>query len=284
MNEKTVRQSLIEAGKKLSKTSASPSLDAEVILSHVLKKPREHILANPDRQLNKLLANNFHLFIRQRARGVPVAYITGTKDFYGRSFMVSTAVLIPRPETEKLVDTALAYIKKRSDRLRVLDLGTGSGCIAITLSKELQNKKLDICASDISSSALKVARKNAKLLGAKVRFLKSDLMEKIPEKFDLVVANLPYVPTAEYNKNKKQLRFEPRLAIDGKRQGIVLYRRLLSNLSSHLNSGGALVAEIDPSQKITLSKYAAKYFPHAKVKIMKDLAHRQRYMLITKIV
>ena len=225
-------------------------LDAELILAHVVAKERIFLHAHPDFELQPNQIERADQSLARRANGEPLAYITGVKDFYGRQFAVSKDVLIPRPETEALIEIA-----KRINPANILDVGTGSGCIAITLAKELPNAK--IVAVDISEKALKVAQKNAEQHHAEVAFLQSDLLKNLPDtaKFNLIVANLPYV-----DKNwawlGPELAFEPELALYAEDGGLQQIKNLIYQSPAHLLSGGYLILEADRSQHQKIIDFA----------------------------
>ncbi len=222
-------------------------LDAEVILTHCLKaNDRSYLVANDDEELPDNIEQLCDTMLASRMRGKPLAYILGYKEFYGRRFIVTPEVLIPRPETEDIIEIAKAAKPKS-----IIDVGTGSGCIAITLALELP--KAEITAVDISDSALSVAQKNAKQLGAKLNFRKSDLLDGVdlPEK-PLIIANLPYVDKTWNWLDKNSLRYEPELALYAQKEGLELIYRLIDQI----NVPCRLLLEADPSQHEQIKNYA----------------------------
>lgn len=227
-------------GKKLKNKSKTPDLDALLLLSSVLKKPKEFILAHPDSILKSNLKDKFKNLIYKRQKHIPVAYLLNKKEFFGYTFYVNKDVLIPRPETEKIVEKALSFIIKRPrKKWKILDLGTGSGCIAVALAKELEKRKIDfkIVASDISEKALKIAKLNsAKNKTRNIVFKKSDLFKNINNKFDLILANLPYLKKTEI---KKELEFEPQIALRDKGQ----IKKLLKQGNKFLTKNGRIIYE-----------------------------------------
>jgi len=233
----------------------SPRLNAELLLLFVLSRERAYLYAHPERELTPDEQSNFDEVIRERARGCPTQYITGHQEFWGLDLLVSPAVLIPRPETEHVVETVLELVKEyRFDgpgRLRLLDVGTGSGCIALALASELPHAEIHAC--DISEEALEIARVNAArlALGGKVLFRKSDLLSVYAgEQFDFVISNPPYVGEGDADKVQKQVReFEPKVAVFSGREGMEIYRRLVPEVHKHLRPGGWLVAEIGYSEE-----------------------------------
>jgi release factor glutamine methyltransferase len=233
----------------------SPRLNAELLLLFVLSRERAYLYAHPERELTPDEQSNFDEVVRERARGCPTQYITGHQEFWGLDLLVSPAVLIPRPETEHVVETVLELVKEyRFDgpgRLKLVDVGTGSGCIALAMASELPHAEIHAC--DISEEALEIARVNAArlALGGKVLFRKSDLLSVYAgEHFDFVISNPPYVGECDADKVQKQVReFEPKVAVFSGREGMEIYRRLVPQAHKHLRPGGWLVAEIGYSEE-----------------------------------
>jgi len=226
----------------------SPRLNAELLLMFVLDVDRAYLYAHPERELSAEEQSRYDEVTRERARGCPTQYITGHQEFWGLDLIVSPAVLIPRPETEHVVETALELARQRDPDapLRLVDVGTGSGCIALALATELP--LAEIHASDIAEEALEIARINAARLrlGHRVLFRRSDLLSiYVGEQFDFVVCNPPYVGESEADKVQKQVReFEPRAAVFSGQQGLDIYKRLIPEAHAVLNPGGWLVMEI----------------------------------------
>jgi release factor glutamine methyltransferase len=228
----------------------SPRLNAELLLMFVLARERAYLFAHPERELSSEEQYRYDQVIRERARGCPTQYITGHQEFWGLDLLVSPAVLIPRPETEHVVETVLELVKQFDPdpprRLRMVDVGTGSGCIALAVVSELP--QADVHAGDISDEALEMARINAARLGLdqRVHFRKSDLLTAFPrDTFDFVVSNPPYVGESEADKVQKQVRdFEPRIAVFSGKEGMDIYRRLIPQAREVLKPGGWFVAEI----------------------------------------
>lgn len=216
-------------------------LDADILLSHVLKKPREFIYAHPEHELSKKQRKKYLELIARRKKLEPIAYIIREKEFFGLPFYVDKNVLIPRPDTEILVERILKLFdtSRYAGLLRVLDVGTGSGCIAITLKKYLPRAK--VIATDISQKALKIAKKNAKKNHAKIIFYCSDLFNNIPKKYlgkiDIIVANLPYLP--KNVAGKKSLKYEPNIALQDKKY----LPRFLEQAKKYLSPHGKIFLE-----------------------------------------
>jgi release factor glutamine methyltransferase len=225
---------------------ASARRDAELLLLHVTGLTRAELMTHPNRELSESQMSAYRAAIARRQQHEPVQYITGTQEFYGRSFAVTPAVLIPRPETEHLVESVLALHPAPK---RILDIGTGSGILAITLALELPNAT--VTATDISAAALAVAGQNARSLGAKdrIRFVASDLFAALAdERFDCIVANPPYVATDEVLE--PQVRdYEPVTALYAGEDGLAVYQRLIPHASEHLEPGGHLLLEIGHGQR-----------------------------------
>jgi release factor glutamine methyltransferase len=231
----------------------SPRLNAELLLMFVLGCDRAYLYAHPERELNAEEQFRYAEVTSERARGCPTQYITGHQEFWGLDLIVTPAVLIPRPETEHVVETVLELMKDRPprDRLRLVDVGTGSGCIALALATELPQAEIHAC--DISEDALEIARVNAARLrlGHRVLTRRSDLLSIYAgEQFDFVVCNPPYVGESEADKVQKQVReFEPKSAVFCGHEGMEIYRRLVPEAYAVLNPGGWLVMEIGFSRE-----------------------------------
>ena len=227
-------------------------LDAELILAHVLGVERTFFHAHPEHELTTKEQSRAGSLVARRVRHEPLAYILGYKEFYGRIFTVSPDVLIPRPETEVIIDDILSLAMPTS---KVLDVGTGSGCIAITLAKELPNAA--ITGVDISAKAIKIAQKNAQSLSANVNFFSSNLLEKTA-KYDIIVANLPYVDK-KWDWLGPELAFEPQNALFASDDGLALIKELVQQAPDHLNKNGLLFLEADPSQHEDITDFAQKH-------------------------
>src|SRR6476646_4489065 len=228
----------------------SPRLNAELLLLFVLSRERAYLYAHPERELTPDEQSSFDEVVRERARGCPTQYITGHQEFWGLDLLVSPAVLIPRPETEHVVETILELVqehyREHHERIRIVDVGTGSGCIALALATELPQAEIHAC--DVSDEALEMARVNAALLGLGSRVLmrKSDLLSVYEQgTFDFVVSNPPYVGESEADKVQKQVKdFEPKIAVFSGSEGMDVYRRLLPQALAALREGGWFVTEI----------------------------------------
>ncbi len=242
-----IATALRQAEQQLRSRSPSARLDAEVLLAHVLGKPRSFLLAWPARRLHAHAETCYRELVRQRCRGRPVAYLTGEREFYSLALGVSADTLIPRPETELLVERGAALATAGGAR-QALDLGTGSGAIALALARRLP--RLDITATDRSVAALCVAAANARRLGAtRVHFLASDWFAALgATRYDLIVSNPPYVASDDPHLRRGDPRFEPRLALDGGADGLRCLRLIVQHAPQHLRAAGWLALEHGHSQ------------------------------------
>jgi len=265
-------------------------LDLELLLSRTLKKPREYLFTHPEKKLTKNQIVKFNNFSKRRAKGEPIAYLLGKKEFYGLEFSVNKNVLIPRPETELLVEAALRGImNKKLGAKNIIDVGTGSGNIIISIIKNIPRRireKINFSATDISEKALYVAKKNARKheIDKHIKFIKSDLLEFASQRKlkgnIIIVANLPYVSSQIYRKNSKNLKYEPKTALISKKNGLERYVRLIREIGKIRKSGisGRVLAffEISPGQKSTIDKLVRKEFPSAEINFYKDFAGKIR--------
>jgi len=229
------------AGALAAARQAIPIADARLLLRHVLGAGAAWLEAHRDDLLPRSAAEAFAALVERRAGGEPVAYLLGFREFYGREFSVTPDVLIPRPETELLVEIGQKKVGA-SDTVSLLDLGTGSGCVAITLALELPQAR--VAAADISAAALAVARANATLLGANVSFVESDWLACFGgRRFDVIVSNPPYVASGDPHLSEGDLRFEPPSALACGADGLDAIRRIIADASRHLEAGGWLLLE-----------------------------------------
>lgn len=272
-------------------------LEAEILLSFVLQQPKECLYAHPENNLTYRQEKNFKHRLSRRAKGEPVAYLTGHKEFYGLDFLVDKNTLIPRPESELLVEEVLRVchpecnegsLKGERDSsassLRmtpttIIDVGTGSGCLAITLAKYLPDA--DIIAVDISLPALKIAKQNALRhnVEKQIKFIPGSLLQPIRHLADntVIVANLPYL--SQQQMSEPSIKFEPITALYGGPDGLEYYAKLFKQLIKAANY--TLILEIDPAQTKKITKLAQEILPDSKVKIKKDLAKRDRVCILS---
>lgn len=241
----TIREALKMAAGKLKKSkliSSSYDLDALILLKFVLNKDDLFILLNSTTKIEEHDLNKFNDLINKRKDGCPIAYITHHKEFYGLDFYVDESVLIPRPETELLVDTAIKYAEK-FEHPKIIDIGTGSGCAAIALSILLNSK---IFASDISLKALKIAEKNAGRLNAQLEFICSDKLLWLNKSVDIIVSNPPYIKESDYNSLQKEIEYEPKNALIAKKNGTAVISDIIMESKEKCSY---LIVEIGYDQK-----------------------------------
>ena len=269
-------EALAAAANTLAPVSESPRLDAELLLAFSLKRTRSAVLAFPERELDDATRARFAALVERRARGEPLAYLTGEREFFSLPLVVSPDVLIPRPETELLVELALAAAASVAAPA-VLDVGTGSGAIALAIKHARGDAR--VTASDRSGAALAVARANAQRLALDVRFVESSWFEQLGrETFDVIASNPPYVRSADV---KGALELEPRLALDGGGDGLDAYRALLEGAARHLTAGrGVLLLEHGAEQRAELLVLAAEHGWHVTA-VHDDLAGKPRVLVLT---
>ena len=258
---------------------ASADLDAALLLAHLLGITRAALYARTADPPPEGVVAAFDALLTRRVAGEPVAYLIGHKEFFGREFAVSPAVLVPRPETELLVSWAIAWLRARLLPARVVDVGTGSGAIAVTVARAVPTAR--VVASDISLEALRVARGNARKQGiaARIGFVRGDLLAWLGQPADLVLANLPYLTDAQMDE--PSIAAEPRLALDGgDADGLACYRRLIPQTAARLMPGGAFAFEIDPAQAATALLLCTAAFPAARVAVHNDLAGHARLVTV----
>jgi release factor glutamine methyltransferase len=250
-----------------------------VLLSHVTGRSRAWLLAHPEAQLSEGELAALQSGLARLERGEPLPYILGHWEFYGLDFKVTPATLIPRPETELLVETALAWLHSHPGLHRAADVGTGTGCIAISLAVHRQN--LQVTATDVSLAALSTARENAEEHGvaARTHFILSDLFPPTMDQFDLVCANLPYIPSSKLSLLDVYGK-EPALALDGGPDGLDLVRRLLQQAPGRLQPGGLVLLEIEAGQGREAAALAQAAFPSAQIQVLPDLAGHDRLVSI----
>jgi len=252
----------------------SPRLNAELLLAHVLGKKRIDLYLEFDRPLGDRELDPLRTLMKRRASGEPLQHLLGTVEFHGRSFLCDPRALIPRPETEELVEHILAL---RDKPARVLDVGVGSGVIALTLAAEWPEAAID--AVDISPSALALAAENAVRLAlmGRVNFLQSDLLSGVSGPYNLIVANLPYIPAAEIPTLSREVRRDPRSALDGGPDGADIIRTLLDQARNHLVPGGGVALEIGAGQAEMLVEHLRR-LGYQNVRATADYAGINRFL------
>lgn len=252
-------------------------LDAEVLLGNTLNMARLQLYTNFDKPLTQDEREHFRNAIMERRKRTPIAYITGEKEFYSRPFLVNKDVLIPRPETEMLIDEIVSFHKTCNfTDFKVIDVGTGSGCIAVTIAKEIPSAT--VLATDISEEALTIARKNAEALNASVQFFKGNLLTPIDRDvtFNCIVSNPPYIETEVIGKLSEEVKTEPGLALDGGEDGLNIIRELIDQCSSRLTDNGRLLIEIGYNQGEALLQLLSKHPEFDECRILKDYSGHDR--------
>ncbi len=277
-----IKEALKSGYEKLKiKKITSAHLDAEVLLSFAINKSKEFLYTYPEKELSLIQKNKFQNLIRQRSKNIPIAYLINHKFFYGLDFFIDKNVLIPRTETETLIETALKTIAEMKLK-SLLDLGTGSGAIAIAIKK--QCPKIKAGAGDLSLEALKTAKKNSRVLKADVLIKKGDfkeLLRKIPA--ELIISNPPYIDIKKKKETIKRcpdLKYEPASALFAKNQGLEFYELIIKEIAELKTLPRAIIFEIGDTQAKKISKLTKEYLPRAEIKIIKDLAGKDRVMEI----
>ena len=279
-----IREALNTAQQTLQASSPSARLDAELLLGHVLGVSRVSLIASDQESLSDEQQRSLFALISKRAQHVPVAYLTGSKEFYGLEFIVNPSVLIPRPETEHLVEAALDFCKGKSGPLKGCDLGTGSGCIAISLVSALrqQQQSLNIVAIDKSASALEVAKANAECHGVQgeIDFRLGGWFEPVQgEEFDLIVSNPPYV---ELNSKEvsPETSFEPQSALYSGDSGLDAIFYLLRNVENFLKPAGIFLCECGHRQASYVREFVEQHAVKGKLSFLKDLSGIERIVCL----
>jgi len=277
----TVAEALRETSRRLDGVGGTGRLDATLLLEYVTALPRESFITSDTRVLTGFEREQFARAVERRLAGTPVAYITGSVGFYGRKFMVDERVLVPRPETEHVVEAALGALRESGKtRGHIADVGTGSGAVAITIAAELPDAW--VFGTDISHGAIDVARRNAAQNNVfqSCTFLHGDLAQPLLRfaPFDALVANLPYVPTADIPTLPDPVAFEPSLALDGGADGLALYRRLIATLPALLAPQAPVVFEAAPGTIEPLARLVEAAFPGVLLTIGEDYAGLPRFV------
>jgi release factor glutamine methyltransferase len=270
---------------RLTPISDTPALDASVLIAHIVNQPRTWVMAHPELTLTIEQQKQLDSSLARLENGEPFPYVLGHWEFFGLDFELTPDVLIPRPETELLVEKAIAWLQKSPERSRVADVGTGSGVIAVSIAVNVRN--VHVLASEISRKALNIAQKNARKFNVaqRIDFMKCDLL---PSKssfehhssIDLICANLPYIPTETLHELPIFGR-EPTIALDGGPDGLDPYRKLFSLAPAWLASHGKMLLEIEARQGTKIIEMAGDTFPKANIQLYKDLSGHDRLLEIT---
>lgn len=300
---KKLKQEKNTSFEELKKSSLLPRLDFELLLTFASNLSREKLITYPNKELSLKVFNKFHQLEKKRLKNWPIAYLLGEQNFYGLNFKVSPRVLVPRPETELMIDEVLKKINEENNKsLNIIDIGTGSGTIIISLASELKRtniklfEKIKFFGLDISLAALNIARENAKNnnLKEKIIFKKSDLLniinnKKFSKEFNIftqpliICANLPYLKPEEF-KNEKSISREPKLALVAGKDGLKYYRKLFKQITLLIINKNLksllLICEINPEQVKSMNELANKYFENKIIEINRDLAGQNRFFSI----
>jgi release factor glutamine methyltransferase len=274
----------INEGNKILKENniRSSLLDSEILMSETIKKNRKYVIMNLDEKLNQESSTFYKSLIRQRSSGKPIAYLIGNKDFWKYEFEISDKVLIPRPDTELIVDEVLKLTKNKS-QLNILDIGVGSGCILLSILKE--KKGFYGIGIDVSQKCIDLSKINTHKLGLekRVKFFKSDIDNFSYGKYDLIISNPPYIKKLDLRYLERDIfDFEPRLALDGGLDGLSVIRKVIEKSSRLVKNNGTLILEIAFDQKDKVKKLLKNRGFYIK-KVLKDLAKNNRCIISTKI-
>ena len=275
---------LIRIGTKILQRGSkfNAELDSELILSNILNTTREKLIIHPKKNINKVLENKFKFDIKERKLKKPIAYILGYKEFWKQKFITDPNVLIPRPDTELIIEKVLKNFKK-NDNKNVLDIGTGSGCIILSIL--LERKKFRGIGIDASKQAINIAKINAKMqqFGNRIKFINTDIDNFFSNKYDLIVSNPPYIKKYKLRSLIEDVKnFEPKLALDGGPDGCSVVLKVITKSSKLLKKNGMLILEIDSTQVIKTKEMLKKYQFYTK-DICKDLSGNNRCVIAIKL-
>jgi release factor glutamine methyltransferase len=276
----TIQDILTQINAVISQHTDTPALDAQVLVAHILEKTRAWVLAHPEAPIDNHQYKKIIQGMDRLERGEPLPYIIGHWEFFGLDFYLTPDVLIPRPETELLVEKGITWLRNHPNHRKVIDVGTGSGCIGIALAKNIP--ELQVLMADISPGALIIARGNAEKYGLleRLEFIQADLLDGIEGHYNLICANLPYIPNPML-RNLSVAEREPRLALDGGLSGTELISRMLDQSRNHLLPGGTILLEIESSQGAEVRSMASSFYPVSQLELFKDLSGYDRCIDIT---
>lgn len=272
-----IKQIIIEKTKLLKDNNIENASNvARILLANLLNKSKEYLVINDKEELTEELLEKYDKYLKQIIAGYPLQYITHNQEFMRLNFYVDENVLIPQPDTEILVEEVIKICDNecKNKDIKILDLCTGSGAIAISLGKYIQNS--EITAIDISKEALEVATKNAETNEVKIKFIKSNMFENISDKYDIIVSNPPYIETKVISELPKEVQNEPRLALDGGEDGLNFYREIAKNAYKYLKTNGFLVIEIGYNQKDTVIEILSNETKYKNIECIKDLSNNDR--------
>ena len=273
----TIYEAIQFGVEKLKDPSPTPQLDVELLLSYSLKQTREYLFQHPEKKLQKKYLDVFKTLLKKRKKGVPVSHLTHIQEFFGIPLYVNKDVLIPRPETEEVVEDAISTWKEKTSINLFLDVGSGSGCIAIAIASTIPS--VNIIALEKSEKANKVANKNIKKLKLEknIQIIKSDILSRLPKKYfttpKIIIANLPYIGINSNNFIADEVRkYEPKEALFGGGDGLDCYRKLMKQIIQKKIFFEAMFFEIGFSQTEAIEKEIKHYLPKSQIKILKDMA------------
>ncbi|MBP7189931.1 MAG: peptide chain release factor N(5)-glutamine methyltransferase [Rickettsiaceae bacterium] len=262
---------------------ASAQMEARLLLSKALKKSKEYLISHTEDEIDPIQEEKFFSFTERRTRFEPIAYIIGTKEFFGRDFIVNHSTLIPRPDSEILVEAVVKYANETPIN-NILELGCGSGCLIITIALEMESKETDFTAIDISADALSVAKTNAQQLGAKIDFLESNWFENLSQNktYDIIISNPPYISPSSTEVAKETLLHEPHIALFGGETGLKCYEVIASESGRFLATGGRIYLEIGYDQENAVREIFTRE-SFELLSIYKDLGGHSRCLCFRKL-
>ena len=275
-----IRQAIIENAKILKENNITDSYNiARILMAYTINKPKEYLVINDKEILKEEILQLYNSKIEKIKNGYPLQYITNNQEFMKLNFYVDDNVLIPQPDTEVLVEEVIKICKTKykDKQIKVLDLCTGSGAIAISIKKYLEN--IQILATDVSSNALEVAKKNARLNDVEIKFIESNMFEKINSKYDIIVSNPPYIEKEILKTLSKDVQCEPIIALDGGTDGLSFYREISQNSYKYLKNNGYLALEIGYNQKNSVIDILKKENKYKDIKCIKDLENNDRVII-----
>lgn len=279
-----IKQIIIQATKLLKENNIDNSSSiARVLLANILNKPKEYLAINDKEEVKEIILENYNKQLQQIINGYPLQYITHSQEFMKLNFYVDENVLIPQPDTEILVEQVFKiYNEKYSGKkVKILDLCTGSGAIAVSLKKYIE--LADVTAVDISSEALEVAKRNAKDNNVAINFIESDMFSQIKDKYDIIVSNPPYIESKILKELPKDVQNEPVIALDGGEDGLKFYREISQKAHIYLKNDGFLVVEIGYNQKQSVIEILTNEKKYRNIEAIKDLSNNNR-VIKTQII
>lgn len=275
----SIKEALAISKKRLKDLSDSYQSDSRLILTHIINKPQSWIFAHSEEKITKEQYLHLNNILDKLESGIPLPYILGEWEFFNLRFNITPDTLIPRPETELLVETALSWLQDNPDKNKLAEIGTGSGCIPISIA--MNNSNVQITSCDISQAALDIAQINSQThqIQDRINFMLSDIFDNLNGKYHLICSNPPYIPTKTL-RGLEVFEKEPTLALDGGAKGLDIIAKILSESADHLLPGGLILMEIEARQGIEVQYLAQQNFPSADIHVKKDLAGHDRLLVI----